>query len=149
MCARRVKAQFSWDSDLNLELWSLAFASRVNLGLSMAYTKSLKRLQYLSEDDQELDVGEAAKRIYRLLWEGEYWDEARQKRVPMKGNVSKLLDIIGLRDKERASIRNSQFMSRNIAGTRQSRRSIFHIVFSSRIVYGNPVFMTVTPSERH
>ena len=40
-------------------------------------------------------------------------------------------------------------MSGKIAGTRQIRRSIFHMVFSSRIVYGNPVFMTVTPSERH
>ena len=67
----------------------------------------------------------------------------------MQGNVSKLLDIIGLGDKERALIRNSQFMSGKIAGTRQIRRSIFHTVFSSRVVYGNPVFMTVTPSERH
>ena len=149
MCARRVEAQFRWDSDLNPGLWSLAFASKVNLGLSMAYTKSLKRLQYLAEDDHELGVGEAAARIYHLLWHGEYWDEAKQKRVPMQGNVSKLLDIIGLGDKERALIRNSQFMSGKIAGTRQIRRSIFHMVFSSRIVYGNPVFMTVTPSERH
>ena len=149
MCARRVEAQIRWDWDLGPGLWSLAFASKVNMHLSMAYTKSLKRLQYLSEDDQELGVGEAAKRIYHLLWHGEYWDESRQKRVPMQGNVSKLLDIIGLGDKERALIRNSQFMSGTLSGTRQIRRSINHIVFSSRIVYGNPIFMTVTPSERH
>ena len=67
----------------------------------------------------------------------------------MQGKVSKLLDIIGLTVKERALIENSQFMSGKIPGTRQIRRSIFHTVFSSRIVYGNPVFMTVTPSERH
>ena len=149
MCARRVEAQFRWDSDLNPGLWSLAFASKVNFALSMAYTKSLKRLEYLAEDEAELGVGAAANRIYHLLWHGEYWDEARQKRVPMQGNVSKLQSIIGLGDKERALIRNSQFMSSKIAGTRQIRRSIFHIVFSSRIVYGNPVFMTVTPRERH
>ena len=29
------------------------------------------------------------------------------------------------------------------------RRSINHLVFSSRIAYGLPVFMTFTPSERH
>ena len=81
MCARRVEAQFRWDSDLNPGLWSLAFAGKVNLGLSMAYTKSLKRLQYLAEDDQQLGVGEAAARIYHLLWHGEYWDKARQKRL--------------------------------------------------------------------
>ena len=39
MCARRVEAQFRWDSDLNPGICSLAFASKVNLGLSMAYTK--------------------------------------------------------------------------------------------------------------
>ena len=86
-------------------------------------------MQYLAEDDQELGVGEAAKRIYPLLWEGEYWDEARQKRVPMQGDVSKLLDIIGVGNKERALIRDSQFMTGKIVGTRQIRRSIFHIVF--------------------
>ena len=64
MCARRVEAQMRWDWDLNPGLWSLAFASKVNLSLSMAYTKSLKRLQYLAEDDQELGVGEACARIY-------------------------------------------------------------------------------------
>ncbi len=40
-------------------------------------------------------------------------------------------------------------MSAKIAGTRQVRRQINHYVFSARIVYGCPVFMTVTPSERH
>ena len=93
MCARRVEAQFRWDSDLNPGLWTLAFASKVNLSLSMAYTKSLKRLQYSAEDEQELGVGEAAQRVYHLLWHGEYWDEARQKRVPMQGNFSKPSDI--------------------------------------------------------
>ena len=102
MCARRVEAQIRWDWDLNPGLWSLAFASKVNCGLSMAYTKAMKRMQYLSEEEQELGVGEATQRVYRLLWHGEYWDEARQKRVPMRGNFSKLLDIIGLGDKERA-----------------------------------------------
>ena len=96
MCARRVEAQFRWDADLNPGIWSLAFASKVNLALSMAYSKSQKRLQNMAEDDQESGFGEAAKRIYRLLHEGEYWDEARQKRMPMNGNVSKLPEIIGL-----------------------------------------------------
>ena len=147
MCARRVEAQFRWDADLNPGIWSLAFASKVNLALSMAYSKSQKRLQNMAEDDQGSGFGEAAKRIYRLLHEGEYWDEARQKRMPMNGNVSKLPEIIGLNAKEHALIRNSQFMSGKLAGTRQIRRSIFHIVFSSRIVDGNPVFVFVTPSE--
>ena len=149
MCARRVEAQTRWDWDLNPGLWSLAFASKVNASLSMAYNKCLQRLKYLDEDDQKLGVGEAAARIYKLLWEGEYWDDAKGRRVQIKGQVSQLMKVIGVGEKERALVTNAQFMSGRLAGTRQIRRSIFHIVFSSRIVYGNPVFMTVTPSERH
>ena len=40
-------------------------------------------------------------------------------------------------------------MSSRLPGTRQVRRSINHYLFSARVVYGVPVFMTVTPSERH
>ena len=40
-------------------------------------------------------------------------------------------------------------MSSRLPGTRQVRNSIRHIIFSSRIFYGAPVFMTLTPSERH
>ena len=40
-------------------------------------------------------------------------------------------------------------MSSRISGTRQIRSSIRHIVFAGRIPYGAPVFMTITPSERH
>ena len=46
-------------------------------------------------------------------------------------------------------LRNYHFMSSRLAGTRQVRNSIRHIVFSSRIFYGAPVFMMFTPSERH
>ena len=40
-------------------------------------------------------------------------------------------------------------MSARIPGTRQIRRRIYHLLFSARVVYGLPVFMTITPSERH
>ena len=40
-------------------------------------------------------------------------------------------------------------MSSRLAGTRQVRRSINHLLFSARVTYGTPTFITVTPSERH
>ena len=40
-------------------------------------------------------------------------------------------------------------MSSRLPGTRQVRNSIRHVIFSSRVFYGIPVFMTFTPSERH
>ena len=50
---------------------------------------------------------------------------------------------------EKALLQNYFFMSTRISGTRQIRRSIRFLVFSSRIFDGVPVFMTFTPSERH
>ena len=137
MCSQHVEAQMRWDWDLNPGLWSLAFASKVNLSVSMSYNRVLRRHAYMGEEE-ELGIGQAAQRIYHLLWHGEYWDEARQQRVPMQGKISKLRDIIGLGQKEKTMIDNFRFMSSKIAGTRQIRRNINHIVFSSRIVYGNP-----------
>ena len=46
-------------------------------------------------------------------------------------------------------MQNFHFMSSRLPGSRQVRNSIRHIIFSSRIFYGVPVFMTLTPSERH
>ena len=40
-------------------------------------------------------------------------------------------------------------MSSKLAGTRQVRKMIGHVITGARVVYGCPVFMTVTPSERH
>ena len=89
-----------------------------------------------------------ASRIYKLLWDGEYEDEAGVRRRA-RGDISKINRIVGLTPTEKALVQNYHFMSAKIAGTRQVRRQINHYVFSARIVYGCPVFMTVTPSERH
>ena len=69
--------------------------------------------------------------------------------MPIDGDTTEIMQAIGLTKTQRALIQNYNFMSGRIQGTRQIRRSINHVVFSSRVVYGLPVFMTVTPSERH
>ena len=46
-------------------------------------------------------------------------------------------------------LQNYHFMSRHIPGTRQVRHHIRHIILSRRVSYDIPVFMTITPSERH
>ena len=82
------------------------------------------------------------------LQTGEY-EDASGRRMPVRGDISKISKIIGLKNTEKALLANFHFMSSRIPGTRQVRNSIRHIIFSSRIFYGVPVFMTLTPSERH
>ena len=77
--------------------------------------------------------------LYEKLWCGEYLDAAG-RRLPVRGDLSKVHQIIGLTSTEKAMLKNFHFMSGRLAGTRQVRNSIRHIVFSSRIFYGTPVF---------
>ena len=54
----------------------------------------------------------------------------------MRGDVSEIQDAIGLTQTPKALLRNYHFMSARIPGTRQVRRSINHVVFSARVVFG-------------
>ncbi len=146
MMARRVEAQVRWDWDFNPAVWSLCFATKVNLGVSLAAQRALRQGEVEECDDRS--IGVAAAKLYKLLQTGEYVTPCG-RRVPVKGDLAKAMQIVGLSSKQKALLKNYQFMSARIAGTRQIRRSINHLVFSARVFYGLPVFMTVTPSERH
>ena len=63
--------------------------------------------------------------------------------------MSKLHRVIGLTALQKAILQNMFFMSSRLEGTRQIRKMIGHLLTGGRIVYGLPVFMTATPSERH
>ena len=146
MMARRVEAQMRWDWDFLPALWSLTFATQVNLGVALGIKRALRK----GEDDDSCDkgIGDSAAMIYKLLWSGEYM-APNGKRTQIKGDVSKLPLAIGLTPTQKALLMNYRFLSSRIPGTRQIRRQINHLVFSARVFYGLPVFLTVTPSERH
>ena len=146
MMASRCEAQIGHDWDFNPAVQSLVFASNVNQQVGMSISRALRR----GADDGKVvrNIGKSTTRIVELLRTGEYLDEGGIRR-PANGDISKITRLVGLDDTERALVQNYNFMSSRIAGTRQIRSTIRHIVFSSRVVYGTPVFMTVTPGERH
>ena len=113
--------------------------------MSLSVNRALRRGAQAQCVDE--DIGKAATWIYVLLMTGEY--EHQGRRLPVNGDISKLERIIGLTDAQRAVVRNVHFMSARIPGTSQIRNSIRHVVFASRVVYGVPLFMTITPGERH
>lgn len=145
MSPRRVEAQIRWDWGLVPSVWSLNFATQVNTGASLAIPRTLRT--GAGEETQEREIALATASAYRLLWEGEYVrKDGKRQRV---GDTAKIVDAIGLTATQCALFRNYRLMSSRILGTRQVRRSINHHVFSSRITYGLPICMTITPSERH
>ena len=146
MMACRCEAQIRQDWDFSPGLRSLSFATKVNQGVSMSITRALSRDKDDSLSAQQ--IGKACARIYKLLWDGEYEDSSG-RRKQIKGDISKISQIIGLTSEEKALLQNYHFMSSRLAGTRQVRNSIRFLVFSSRIFYGIPVFISFTPTERH
>ena len=145
LMACRCEAQMRFDWDFMPGVWSLASASKVNLDMSLSMKRALRRGASADQNDQ--DIAAAAGKIYELLWTGEY--EQNGRRLQVNGDISKLERIIGMTDTQRSLVRNMHLMSARIPGTRQIRNSIRHVVFASRVVYGVPVFVTITPSERH
>ena len=87
MMAARCEYQIRADWDMNLGLWSLYFASKVNLGLSVSIQRALRRGAQAQETDQ--DIGAATVRIHKLLWDGEYVNAAG-RRVEVNGDISKI-----------------------------------------------------------
>ena len=101
MMASRCEYQIRTGWDLQPGLFSLAFASRVNLGQSMAIRRALRR--GAGEEDTDESIGAATNRIYQLLHTGEY-EDALGRRVPVRGDISKIMKIIGLKNTEKASL---------------------------------------------
>ena len=126
---------------------SLAFATDVNRKVSMSINRALQKGS-VDDSCSAQQLGVATARIYKLLWEGQYLD-SKGKRVDLKGDISQISEIIGVTPMEKALLQNYRFMSSRLPGTRQIRNGIRHMVFSSRIFYGLPVFLSFTPGERH
>ena len=147
MIPARVESQIRWDTELTPGVWSLKFTSQVNLGMSLAIKRALQRGQ--QDDSHKEDIGKATARLYELLAKGKYKAPGTDKLLPISGDISKLSSCVDISQMQQALLRNYMFMSGKVAGTRQIRREINHLTFSAQVVYGLPVFLTFTPSERH
>ena len=71
--------RFDWD--FNPGISSLAFASKVNLSVTLSINRALRRGADAGVFAE--DPGEATTRIYKLLWDGEYMHNRR--RLPVRG----------------------------------------------------------------
>ena len=148
MLGKRVEAQIRWDWDLSPGLHSLDFASKVNTSLGIGYRKGMQKLEDANQTPDDSRIGLAMKKLYDLLQTGEYLDDHNVRR-PIKGDVTKLQKVIGLTPLHQHVLRSVFFMSSKLAGVRQTRTMIGHVLTGGRVVFGIPAFMTITPSERH
>ena len=70
-------------------------------------------------------------------------------RRKIDGDTPKLLRADGLTLMQKRLLQDFRFRTRAIPGAQEIRTKIGHIGFWASVVYGNGIFMTISPGERH
>eukprot|EP00435_Cladocopium_sp_Y103_P012504 s3008_g3.t1 len=147
--ARRIEAQVSRDWVFGFTSWNLLFRSALNLSRTTnAYSRS-----FYDEETQEWvkptgkHVEEAAQQLLKTL-KGSYVDVTGQPR-PVKGDVSKLRYVPGLKPMARKLLTNMRHTAQGLPGTQEARKRMRFEIQAMRIRYGVPLFVTYTPDEAH
>ena len=92
MLPSRVESQMRWDWDLVPATWSLWFATKVNLGVSLSMRRVMRAGE--AEERNEKGIGAATAKIYDLLWNGHYI-RSDGADIEVCGDVSKFNMIRG------------------------------------------------------
>ena len=96
----------------------------------------------------ETDAAIAAADLLEKLEKGHYKDN-NGKRRKIQGDFSKLLFAEKLSNLQRRLLSDFRFRCRAIPGTQEIRTKIGHLGFWAGVVYGNGIFCTISPGERH
>ena len=143
---RRVEAQFRRHWSFVPGLWNLYFREQVNLGSSLRAVS--RGAASVPQEQVEQDAAMAAADLYEKLQTG-YYRTADGKRRRVDGDVSKLRFTEGVTPKQARLLADFNFRTSQVPGTQEMRTKIGHICFWGSVVYGNGIFMTFSPGERH
>jgi len=143
---RRIEAQYRRHWAYVPGLWNLYFREQVNFGASLGAIS--RGGAALPQDQIEQDAAMAAADMYEKLHSGTYLTQTGQRRQ-IAGDMSKLRFAIGVTPQQKRLLADFSFRTRTISGTQEIRTRIGHLCFWSSVVYGNGIFMTISPGERH
>ena len=147
---RRVEAQFRRHWAFVPALWNLYFRERINFGkhLSTRQRPKGKGSEPATFDHDEDDKARIAGRLYKRLEKG-VWVDANGRTHRIAGDTTKLYFAVGTTDEERRLLRDHEFLTSMIPGSQAIRRRMGRLGFSAALVYGQGLFITISPSERH
>ena len=140
--SRRAESQFARDWLLLFALWNYSFRVQVNSsrGLVAYVPRGLPSLT-----SEELTEGAVA--LCKAL-HGQYRAGPDAPLQPVAGDVSKLHMVPELPRAARILLQNVQHVSAKIPGTVEVRKLMRHETHAYRIIYGEPIFVTISPNER-
>ena len=145
---RRVEAQFRRHWALVPALWNLYFHECIHFSKSLSVRQKQNSSDPTSFDDDDDDKARLAGKLYRRLEKGDY-EDANNARRPIAGDTSKLCWAVGTSAEERRLLQNVEFVTSAIPGCQAIRRRMGRLGFSASLVYGQGIFITISPSERH
>ena len=142
---QRIEGQFRRHWGLTPALWNLYFREQINLGASMSLKRNMETRA--PNDCLDEDAAMAAAALLRKLENGTYMDRGKRRKI--NGDFSKLIFAEHLTQLQRKLLSDFRFRCKSLPGTQEIRIKIGHLGFWSTVVYGNGIFMTISPGERH
>ena len=144
---QRIEGQLRRHWGFTPALWNLYFRERVNLGGSLSIKRG-QRLQGKSAESVETDAAIAAADLLQKLEKGSYLlPDGRRRKI--NNDASKLMFAVGLGDLQRRLLADFRFRCGAIPGTQEIRTKIGHLGFWACVNYGDGIFCTISPGERH
>ena len=77
------------------------------------------------------------------------WVQIGDRKVPLNGNLGLLFSDANVNSADKIILRSYLSVTSNISGCQALRRRIGRILFGFRCVYGECLFVTVSPNRRH
>jgi|NorSeaMetagenome_1021524.scaffolds.fasta_scaffold17796_2 hypothetical protein len=143
---RRVERQLRASWIVVPAVRNLYFRRSLLEAASISYRTDEKALADPDAHGKELCA--AAVELYEHLQSGSYKTHDGKMR-PISGDLTKLSYVPTLSAKARQLLASMRCVSSQQGGVQEVRTKIGNALFGARVSYGEPVFVTISPSSRH
>jgi hypothetical protein len=143
---RRVERQLRSSWSVVPSVQNLHFRRGLLEGSSIVYRRAVEPGEMTEEHAKELC--DAAAELYQTLQGGHYRTAGGRRRA-IGGDIAKLRQAEHLSEKAKLLLRNIRYVSSHLGGVQEVRTKIGNALLGARVLYGEPLFVTVSPSSRH
>ena len=140
--ARRVESQFARDWLFMFAAWNQCFRQAVNRSRTL-YSYTPRAEAPMTKEE----LTEGAVALCAAL-KGKYRPFPGGPLQPVNGDLAKVGLVETLSRVARRMLENVRHTSQQIPGTVETRRLMRHETHAYRIVFGEPIFVTISPAER-
>ena len=139
-------AAFRRDWNLRPNLYNLFFRHLINTQVSLCIKAEVEPDK--PQQDKSLDLLKATEDAEKALCGGFYRDRFTGKLQPCE-SLAQVAYCSNVSPMTKKLVADGRFRTKNVPGTQEIRHTIGNVLVWYRVVYGNGIFMTISPGERH